>query len=343
MAAHGNRQGIQPVKCSVCGSVWFRSATFVPSYPQGRLQAPLCVCLCGAVVTPQLSGIRPPADQSEIDQLLAALATVRSLYQAIADADLLPVSAGATLASQIDRLESSCQLLQRRFLPNSTAVTRPRLPHRVAATHGLDAIALELQRAGLRNFRQARRVVWAVRDLWKAALANGESVETPLGVLSLRRTPSGRQALVLKSFSRLHFELEGNRPSAPGTNKTATGAAHSKSSAHNKVGDMPPTPNTTSGVQCPRCGSQWFAEHAFRKYANNFYSSAVGGSMVSISDPQVARVCLCGCCFNRSSPHTGATYSRTSRVFSNHGKGRKKISYCRARPRSALQSDCGRQ
>jgi hypothetical protein len=303
MAPHGNQRGFQPLKCSVCGSVWFREATFLASdYPQSRLHAPLAVCLCGTPDTPQLSGIRPSDDQVVIDRLFGALATDRSLRQAIA-AVLPDVSASATLAGQIARLESTGELLRRRLLPASTAVAPPKPPSRVAATHGLDAIALELQRAGLLNFRQARQAVWAVRDLWKAALAQGESVETPLGVLSIRQTLSGRRHVVLKASSGLHFEAapEVNRPSAPGTNTkdpTTTGAAQPKSSAQNEVRNMPLTPNAASSVQCPRCGSHWFAEHTFLQYADQFYSSAVGGSLSPLpADPQLASVCLCGMLF----------------------------------------------
>jgi hypothetical protein len=299
MTAHGNRRGIQPLKCSVCGSVWFREATFLASdYPQSRLKAPLAVCLCGTPDTPQLSGIRPSDDQVVIDRLFGALATDKSLRQAIA-AVLPGVSASATLAGKIARLESTCELLRRRLLPASTAVAPPKPPRRVAATHSLDAIALELQRAGLLNFRQARQAVWAVRDLWKAALAKEESVETPLGVLSIRKTLSGRRRVVLKVSYGLHFEaVEVNRPSAPGTNTkdpTTTGAAQPKSSAQNEVRNMPLTPNAASSVQCPRCGSLWFARHQFRQYADQFYSSVVGGSLSPLSnDPQYAPVCLCG-------------------------------------------------
>jgi hypothetical protein len=103
------RPGIRPLTCSVCGSVWFRSATFLASYPQARLKAPLLVCLCGTVVTPRLSGSQR-ADQDEIDRLSAALANVRSRCQAIADAAVLAevaVSATATLTSKIARLERS--------------------------------------------------------------------------------------------------------------------------------------------------------------------------------------------------------------------------------------------
>jgi hypothetical protein len=72
-------------------------------------------------------------------------------------------------------------------------------------------IALELQRAGL-NFRQARRVVRAVRDRWKAALIQGESVETPLGRLSTQKMPSGRRRFVLEGSPDLHPEDQVNRP-----------------------------------------------------------------------------------------------------------------------------------
>ena len=153
----------------------------------------------------------------------------------------------------------------------------------MAATHGVDAIALELQRAGLLNFRQARQAVWAVRDLWKDALAKGESVETPLGVLSIRQTLSGRRRGFLKASCGMHFEAaEINRPI--------------------EVRNMPPTPNAASPVQCPRCGSLWFAEHKFGQYADQFYSSAVGGSLSPLPadppvDPQLASVCLCGLLF----------------------------------------------
>jgi hypothetical protein len=218
MAASGNmgppvrRRGIQPLTCSACGSVWFRLATFVPSYPQGRLQAPLLVCLCGTAVTPQLSGIRPPADQDEINRLLEALEIVRYSRQAIADAIVADVSTGAALPDQIARLEHSCRLILERLLPVSPAVKRSRLPRRVAATYGLDVIALELQRAGLLNFRQARLVVRTLRDVWKAALVKGELVETPLGDLLIRKTRSGGRRVVFEPSSDLDLEVEGNRP-----------------------------------------------------------------------------------------------------------------------------------
>ena len=218
MATQGNigrpvQRRIQPLTCSACGSVWFRSATFVPSYPHARLSAPLAVCLCGTVVTPQLSGIRPPADQIEIDRLFQALTVVRNLRQAIDDTKVLSdaSAAAAILPGQIAGLERSCQLLVERLLPASPAVAQPKPPRRGAATQGLDEIALELQRAGLLNFRQARQVVRAVRDVWKAALAKGESVATPWGELSIRKTRSGRQRFVFKPSSDL-LEVEVNRP-----------------------------------------------------------------------------------------------------------------------------------
>jgi hypothetical protein len=206
------RQGIQPRRCSVCGSVWFREAMFLA--PQSRLKDPLLVCLCGTVVTPQLSGIRPPADQDEVNRLLDALTSIRNLRQAITGAPVLAaasVGVTATLISQIARLEQSCQLIQRRLLPTAIAVKRSKPPRRVAATDSLDMIALELQRAGL-DFRQARRVVWTVRDLWKTALIKGESIETPLGRLSTQKMPSGRRRFVLEGSPDPHPEVEVTRP-----------------------------------------------------------------------------------------------------------------------------------
>ena len=207
-----------PLSCSVCGSVWFRWETFRSSDPQTRLEAPLLVCLCGTVVTPRLSGARgsrPPSEQLEIDRLYAALANVRSRCLAITDAAALAaVAVGdtATLTSEIARLERSCERLRQRLLPASAAVTRARPPRRPAATHGLDKLALDLQRAGLLNFRQARQAVRAVRDLWRAALADGQVIETPLGVLSARRTRSGRLRFVLEASPDLNSLVEVNPP-----------------------------------------------------------------------------------------------------------------------------------
>ena len=195
--------------CGVCGSVWFREETFLASYSESRLQAPFLVCLCGAAVTPQLSGIRPSADQDEIDRLSAALANVRNLRQTITDAEALAevaVADTAFLTREIARLESSCEFLRQRLLPASTANRRSRLPRRAAATEGVDVLVLELQRTGLLNFRQSRQVVWAVRDLWKAALLKGEPVETPLGMLSIRKTPSGRRSFVLTASPSSRIE-----------------------------------------------------------------------------------------------------------------------------------------
>ena len=61
---------------------------------------------------------------------------------------------------------------------------------------------------------------------------------------------------------------------------------------------MPSTQNIASIAQCPRCGSLWFAEHEFRQYADQMYSSTVGGSLSPLSgNPQYAAVCLCGMLF----------------------------------------------
>ena len=203
------------MKCQACGSVWFRPATFRASYPQSRLKPPtLAICLCGTPVIPQLSGIRPPAEQDEVDRLFKVLETVRSLRQELADAQVLPdVPAGATLPGQIARLERACQLLLERLLPESTAVTPPKPPRRGAAANGIDTIALDLQRAGLLNFREAHQVVRAVRDLWKEALGNGESIETPFGELSIRKMRSGRHKFVLTASSGPQVEVETIRPS----------------------------------------------------------------------------------------------------------------------------------
>jgi hypothetical protein len=279
------RPGIRPLTCGVCGSVWFRSATFLASdFPHSRLQVPLAVCLCGTLVTPPLSGSHPPADQDDIERrLFKALAIVRNWRDTLADTGVLvevAVGATATLTTELARLERAGQLLRRRLLPSEAAVTRSRPPHRRAATNGLDKIALELQRAGLLNFRQARRVVWAVRDRWRAALVKGESVETPLGTLSTRKTPSGRSRFILnlRASSDLHAEVEVHHPE--------------------RVRNMIPTQNTASSAQCPRCGSLWFAQHEFRQYADQMYSSTVGGSLSPLSsDPQYAPVCLCGLLF----------------------------------------------
>ena len=209
MATQGNmdppvQPGIQPLKCSVCGSVWFRSATFIAPDPQTRLQAPLAVCLCGAAVTPSLSGTRPPAEQEEIDRLLQALKNIRSLLEEIGNG-ISGVSAAASLPRRVAGLERSCQLMLKRLLPASTAMARSRPPRRRAATRGRDKIVLELQRGGLK-FRQARQVITVVIDLWKEALLRGESVETPAGDLVIRTTPSGRRRIVLVPSPDLLFE-----------------------------------------------------------------------------------------------------------------------------------------
>lgn len=39
-----HHRGVPPLTCSVCGSIWFREATFLEESP-GRLHAPLAVCL----------------------------------------------------------------------------------------------------------------------------------------------------------------------------------------------------------------------------------------------------------------------------------------------------------
>jgi len=155
---------IEPLTCHACGSDWFRLATFRNS----RLGRAVPVCLCGTLA-PDPTGTALP-----FDTVIGS-----SLGQAMAACESLPdAAAGAILARRIGRVEHECLVIQRRLSPGLRIAPRPRLPVRQAATHGLDAIALDLQRAGLLDFRQAHTVVRAVRDAWKAALAKGEPVRT---------------------------------------------------------------------------------------------------------------------------------------------------------------------
>ena len=206
----------------------------------------------------------------------------------VADTPVLPdVSVGAVLARSPGWRPSDKGF---RGDPGETV----RLPRRVAATHGLDQLVLELQHAGF-TFRQARRAVWSVRDLWKAALAHGESVDTPVGTLLIRKTPSGRLRAVLEASSDLDFEVEMTRP--------------------HEVSHMSPTQNNAPGSQCPRCGSLGFANHQFQQYLDT-YSSTVGGSLMPNLDPQFARVCLCGSLFGRrSNPGAGRRLSTHEQSF----------------------------
>ena len=73
---------------------------------------------------------------------------------------------------------------------------------------------------------------------------------------------------------------------------------------------MPSIQNAESPLQCSRCGSQWFAEHEYRQYANQSYQSAIRGPIVAMSDPQVARVALVVCLFARSAPCMAAYWHR---------------------------------
>lgn len=273
------RQGIQPQACSFCGSVWFRSATFLPSCSQPNLPAPIfAVCICGMPVAPRLSGIQPNAIQPELDRLIKVLALGISLRRMLSDAEFIPeIAIASGLIKKISRLERACQLLGRRILNSPCLAKLSRPPIRVAATQGIDRIALELQRTGLLDFRKARFVVGVVRELWKAAIIRGESVETPIGILSIKTTPSGRRWTSLENALELDFAVEVTPP--------------------REVPTMPPNPSNTSTAQCSRCGSEWFAEHEFRKYANDFYSHSVGGAMVTTSDSQIVRICLCGMLF----------------------------------------------
>src|SRR5437763_2437826 len=132
-------RGLQPLVCSMCGSVWFRLATFARS-DEAHLQPPrLAMCLCGAAVPPLVSGVRSGIAQRELDGFLDALAVSRRRRLAVADLDAVPdASVGTMLASQLARLESACLLVQRRAFPALPIAKPPRPPRRVAATHGLD-------------------------------------------------------------------------------------------------------------------------------------------------------------------------------------------------------------
>jgi hypothetical protein len=219
---------IEPLTCGACGSDWFRLATFRKS----SLALFLPVCLCGTIAPEPARRVLP-------------FGTVigSSLGQAMAAVESLPdAAAGAILAHRIGRLEHSCLLIQRRLFPRLRIRPRPRLPVRRAATHGLDAIALDLQRTGLLNFRQARKVVRGVIDAWKAALATGESVRTPAGVLLVRTLRSGRR-IALRPAAQLRLATETERT--------------------RQIASMPLIQNAESPLQCSRCGSQWFAEHEY--------------------------------------------------------------------------------
>ncbi len=244
---------IEPLTCA-CGSDWFRLATFRKS----SLTLFLPVCLCGTIAPEPAREVLPfgTVMGSSLDQAMTAVVS------------LPDAAAGAILAHR---------MIQRRLFPRLRIRPKAWLPgRRVAgpATHGLDAIALELQRTGLLNFRQARKVVRGVIDAWKAALATGESVRTPAGVLLVRTLGSGQRRIALRPAAQLRLAIETERT--------------------HQIASMPSIQNDESHLQCSHCGNQWFAEHEYRQYANQSYQSAIRGPMIAMSDPQVARVCPCG-------------------------------------------------
>jgi hypothetical protein len=223
----------------------------------------MCRCACGTLA-PDTTGKALPFDTMigrRLDRVMAA-------FESLPDASAVP-----GLARRIGRVEHECLVIRRRLFPGLRIAPPSRLPVRQAATHGLDSIALDLQRAGLLDFRHAQKVVRGVRDAWKAALARGERVLTPAGFLSVRKLRSGRRVF-LKPAAQLRLAVEPER-----TQKTAP---------------MPPIPNTESLLPCARCGGQWFTEQVFQRYKKDSYQDAVHGPTVPIGDSRSARICLCG-------------------------------------------------
>ena len=252
-------RGLDPLICNLCGSSWFRQAAFVSTHPAQGQASLVAVCLCGAVAPPMPSGVRPGTVEPALNRLVHDWEAKQIARQSTPDIRILAEAAvGPALAGDIARLERSLELLAWRLLAASSRA-RPKPPRRLAATHGLDMLALELQRAGLLNFRQARRAVQAIRDGWRDAIARGESVETPWGEVSVQKGRSGRRRVVWHSAT----------PPCVASN---TGSAHA-------IESMPPNPNPTSTAECPRCGSRWFAREDFRQYANPFYRASFAASM----------------------------------------------------------------
>lgn len=68
-------------------------------------------------------------------------------------------------------------------------------------------------------------------------------------------------------------------------------------------------------VKCPSCGSVWFREAQFNRYAAGRYGAAPGADMQVISAvTQTIRVCLCGYPIH---PNLSGEYEVRGRTFSN--------------------------
>ena len=299
---------IEPLTCGACGSDWFRLATFRKS----SLALFLPVCLCGTIAPEPARKVLP-------------FGTVigRTLGQAMAAVESLPdAAAGAILAHRIGRLEHSCLLIQRRLFPRLSIRPKTRLPVRRAATHGLDAIALDLQRTGLLNFRQARKVVRGVIDAWKAALATGESVRTPAGVLLVRTLRSGCRRIALRPAAQLRSPLRRNGPAKSPLcpqSRTLSRLCSAPAVAANGSPNTSIVSTRISLINLP------YADRWSRCPTRRWHAYA-----------------LVVCFFARSALCVAAYWHQQTRASWNPGNRYRSIFACRAMPKSALESGCGK-
>jgi len=262
--------------------------------PVQRRRPTLAICICGTPVRSPETEAAAPLVRRQFAGLWRALERNSRWRQLDAEIDALASQSRlAALVGDLARLEHSCRVLQRRLLPHLAMNTPVRPPRRPAATHGLDAIALDLQRRGLLTFRQAHQVVRVVVGAWRAALVRGEPVRTPAGTLAVQVSRSGVRRIVLRPKPSLCVDDLG--PVAQRTKMTTT-------------------ENDGSSTRCPRCGSEWFVELEFHRYDTHSYSPLMARAL-PLSGAQVARICVCGMPIQSKVPSRGRRLTAEEQSF----------------------------
>jgi len=198
------------LSCSCCGSQWFRECQFELWNACGNAigvmhhHPPICICGLPWAVLGGVRGGRTP--NVEIKRFLDSLRRIPEWVIRLSDDETcFPSKATESAAGLLQKRISTFECRSDRIAHRLRLLRLAKGSNRLPSDKGKDVLVVAVQNAGYSRAK-AKRAVDLVFKLWRQRLIGRELVETPIGLLNLKRRPDPqiRQQLGRKQvmFSR---------------------------------------------------------------------------------------------------------------------------------------------
>ena len=265
---------------------WFSRPEFLDPGVSGHMHCQVAFCLCGRPKIPRLGAV-PSGSTAEAEIELFYKSAGRAQQQRLikepefvieaATARKASRSAVSELRARVQRAQEAIAKRLRRLRKRREMQRLLPMTARQPATSGKDVMVVAAQQRGI-LFRDARRAVDAVFNIWKEQLHNGNSIETPVGQIKIRPAWKDGKRTWKIHLRRKRFFDEGLSPMR--LNRGRERIAEALKSKE---------------ITCPQCGGVHFYKAAVRQYLQGS-SGSIGGELREAPGgaEYETLVCLCG-------------------------------------------------